>query len=153
MQGSRKGYLILTLVGTLVCIVCVGGIIYPLTVQLTLPSARDALDRFAHMPPDRPDDVGVVRQTLLQDLPVGTTERDIYAFIQQRGGTLDNSGSAACHVNHIRNDLRDKEISCYFQPDPAKINFPCLTAYIVTFTTDKKEVLADITIREGGACL
>jgi hypothetical protein len=85
MQRSRTKYLVGTLVGILFCVVCVGGIIYPVALQVTRPSARDALDRFARMPPDRPNDLGIVRQALLQDVPVGITERNIYAYIQQRG--------------------------------------------------------------------
>jgi hypothetical protein len=151
MQRSRKEYLILALVGILICVVCVGGIIYPIMLQVTLPSARDALDRFAHMPPDRPDDIGIVRQALLQDLPVGTTERNVYAFIEQRGGTVDKSGLARCSRNDVNADLPG--ITCYFAPDPRKINFPCLTTYWINFVTDKKQLLADITIGDGGACL
>ena len=151
MQRSRTSYLIGALVTILLCIVCVGGIIYPVAVQLTLPSARDALDRFAHMPPDRPDDLRVVRQALLQDVPIGTTKRTITAFIQQRGGTFDERGSIHCQDNNVRNDL--PTLSCYFAPAPAKINFPCLTTYSVNFVMDTTQLLVDITIDDGSMCL
>src|SRR4051794_31517341 len=101
MQRSRTNYLVGTLAGILLCIVCVGGVIYPVALQVTRPSARDALDRFARMPPGHPDDLGIIRQVLLRDVPVGTTERNIYAFIQQRGGTFDKSSSVECRVNDM----------------------------------------------------
>jgi hypothetical protein len=141
MQRLRKGCLIVTIVGILLL---TGSIIY----QATLPSARENLDRFAQVPPGRPDDLRVVRQVLLQHLHVGTTEHDIYAFLQQRGATFDTSGLTHCYVDDLA-----PGIACHVTEDPNKMNFPCRGVYIVQFITDSKRMLEDIVVKDSSVCL
>jgi hypothetical protein len=143
LKKNRRNYLI---GGFLILALFSVGLIY----ILSKASARENLYHLAEIPNNPPLNLTIVRKSLLQLIPTGTEESDIYIFLVQHGAANINEAS----VNAITYSQKDNAniIDCYVSSDPGKMGYVG-DEFHIRFILDNHNTLTDITIENTSRSL
>jgi hypothetical protein len=120
------------------------------------PAARQELNRLAELRSWDASSLDTVRLALLQRLPIGTSEHDIYTYLVRHSAIQrDNPGTYDDHPILYRKKTNNV-ITAIINADPKAFHFQiipfCRDSYAVNFVLDNNGRLTNISVREWGGC-